>query len=94
VGLFFSAKRVLAVIILAITGALPFFPLKESHYEVFLPMALKRSDLGWNIGIVSLASVRLITLYRRVNLDFFCSQTETNPCRKTSTVGTNNAVDS
>jgi len=40
--LFFSAPRVLIVILCAVIGILPFIPFKETHYEVFLPMSMKR----------------------------------------------------
>ncbi|CAL8077660.1 unnamed protein product [Orchesella dallaii] len=45
VCLFFSAKRVLVLMICAVTGLLPFIPMKETHYEVFLPLSLKKRRL-------------------------------------------------
>ncbi|KAJ6643230.1 Lysophospholipase D GDPD1 [Pseudolycoriella hygida] len=45
VRLFFSVKRVVILLICAITGLLPFVPIKETHYEIFLPMALKKRRL-------------------------------------------------
>jgi len=45
VCLFFSVKRVLVLLICAVTGLLPFIPLKETHYEIFLPMAMKKRRL-------------------------------------------------
>ncbi|XP_068082417.1 lysophospholipase D GDPD1 isoform X3 [Anabrus simplex] len=37
VNLLFSMKRVVHLLILLYTGLLPFFPLKETHLEIFLP---------------------------------------------------------
>ncbi|ODM99949.1 Glycerophosphodiester phosphodiesterase domain-containing protein 1 [Orchesella cincta] len=45
VCLFFSAKRVLVLMLCAVTGLLPFIPMKETHFEVFLPMSMKRRRL-------------------------------------------------
>lgn len=42
VRLFFSVKRVIVLLICAVTGLLPFIPIKETHYEIFLPMAMKK----------------------------------------------------
>lgn len=42
VGLFFSARTVVLLLLMAFTGILPFVPLKETHYEVFLPLSIKR----------------------------------------------------
>jgi len=43
--LFFSAKRACVLILCSIFGLLPFIPIKETHYEVFFPLALKRRFL-------------------------------------------------
>ncbi|ODM91594.1 Glycerophosphodiester phosphodiesterase domain-containing protein 1 [Orchesella cincta] len=45
VCLFFSAKRVVVLMICAVTGLLPFLPMKETHFEVFLPLSMKRRRL-------------------------------------------------
>lgn len=42
VGLFFSAKKTLLLCFLTVTGLLPFVPIKETHYEVFLPSSIKK----------------------------------------------------
>ncbi|XP_037046084.1 lysophospholipase D GDPD1-like isoform X2 [Bradysia coprophila] len=45
VRLFFSAKRVVVLLLCAFTGLLPFMPIKETHYEIFLPMSIKKRRL-------------------------------------------------
>lgn len=42
VRLFFSVKRVVVLLLCAFTGLLPFIPIKETHYEIFLPMSMKK----------------------------------------------------
>jgi len=44
VGLFFSGKRVMLLLLMMVIGMLPFIPLRETHYEVFLPLSIKRLD--------------------------------------------------
>ncbi|XP_021952266.1 lysophospholipase D GDPD1 [Folsomia candida] len=57
--LFFSATRVIVLVLFAVTGILPFIPLRESHYEVFLPLAMKKRRLQ-NGGKLSLTETVIL----------------------------------
>ena len=49
IGLFFSFRRVIEVLLLYYSGLLPFFPLKETHFEVPMPLIMHKmtvKDIG------------------------------------------------
>jgi hypothetical protein len=48
---------------MALTGILPFVPLKETHYEVFLPLSIKRLDTQqYQVGAIIAKHERLSNL--------------------------------
>lgn len=64
IGLYFSAKGCWRLFVLIMTGLLPFWPLKETYFEVIMPNELLKKK---NLPLYAVVPLTLVKLYALFN---------------------------